>query len=446
MSAQRPVVRPASPWRQPTPAETTLPNGIRLLTHDVPGQQVIAVRTVLPVSLADEPREVEGITVMLARILDEGAGDLDAEAFALALERQGAVLGAGALDGALSVDMDVPVRHLEPALRLLTSAVAEPLLPEDEVRRVLRNRIAEYDHESASAPHRAARELLSALWADEARASRPTAGTPATIEAIDRAALRERHDNLGVEGASVVIVGALDGVDVGALAASTLGAWTAAGRRPAPVVAPTPRGGGTRIVVVDRPGSVQSEFALGTPSIGRSDSSWPAHPVLAYLLGGSPNARLDALLREDKGYTYGIRASMRPRVAGGSFVISGSVRSEVTAESLDLILGVVDGAREGFPRAEIAKGVDFITRATPGRWATADAVADETAALAVEGLPWDFQQRTLEAMARLGPDDLASAMAGLAPEGWATVIVADAEQVVPGIEALGVGTVEVVSD
>jgi predicted Zn-dependent peptidase len=191
---------------------------------------------------------------------------------------------------------------------------------------------------------------------------------------------------------------------------------------------------------------VQSEFALGTPSIGRSDSSWPAHPVLAYLLGGSPNARLDALLREDKGYTYGIRASMRPRVAGGSFVISGSVRSEVTAESLDLILGVVDGAREGFPRAEIAKGVDFITRATPGRWATADAVADETAALAMEGLPWDFQQRTLEAMARLGPDDLASAMAGLAPEGWATVIVADAEQVVPGIEALGVGTVEVVSD
>ena len=62
---------------------------------------------------------------------------------------------------------------------------------------------------------------------------------------------------------------------------------------------------------------------------------------MAYLLGGSPGARIDAVLREDKGYTYGIRAAMRPRAIGGSFAVTGSVRTEVTAEALDLLRGIL---------------------------------------------------------------------------------------------------------
>ena len=41
------------------------------------------------------------------------------------------------------------------------------------------------------------------------------------------------------------------------------------------------------------------------------------------MIGGSPNARVDAVLREEKGYTYGIRSVFRPRRVGGLFLTSG---------------------------------------------------------------------------------------------------------------------------
>lgn len=439
----RPGVTPPPVWTPPIPDEFTTATGLRIVTHDLPSQQVISIRTVLPVALADEPRAHEGVTVMLARLLDEGAGDLDAEAFALALERQGAALGAGAQDGGVSVDVDVPVRHLPAALRLLADALARPLFPEDEVRRVLRNRIAEYEHETTLAPHRAARALIAGLWAADDRASRPTAGTPETIGALDREAIAARHEALQPRGATVVVAGRLAGLDLPALIDDTLGRWDPPGCPEPVLAAPVPRADGTRIILIDRPGAVQSEFAIGADAPGRADPDWAAYPVLAYLLGGSPGARIDALLREDKGYTYGIRAALRPRARGGSFVISGSVRAEVTAEALDLLMGVLERARDGFAEAELAGGVDFLTRATPGRWATADAVADETAALALEGLGWDFPAHTAAARRALTPADLDGALARVSAAGWTIVVVGDAARTRASLDALGIGPLEV---
>ena len=156
--------------------------------------------------------------------------------------------------------------------------------------------------------------------------------------------------------------------------------------------------------------------------------------MLSFVLGGSPSARIDAVLREEKGYTYGIRSSFRPRVAGGSFVTSGSVRSEVTGEAVEILLGILDGAREGFTDAEVRSGVDYVGKTAPGRYATADAVADETAALALEALPLDFTTRNLRAVADLARDDLDEAYRRVATGEWTVVLVGDAATVVPALE------------
>ena len=85
--SDRPGVEPPGPWLQPLPTEETLSNGVRLLRMHLPGQQVISARLMVPVTLADEERVHEGVSVMMARLLDEGAGDLDAEAFAAEIGR-----------------------------------------------------------------------------------------------------------------------------------------------------------------------------------------------------------------------------------------------------------------------------------------------------------------------------------------------------------------------
>ncbi len=442
MTGPRPTVATPPPWRQPLPTLSAVGDGLTVAALDLPGQPVGAVRLVMPVSLAEEVAGSEGATAMMARLLDEGCAGHTAEDYALALERRGVVLGTGVVDGAVSVDLDVPVRRLADALELLRLAVCEPTFPQDQIDRIVRSRVAEIAHESASAPHRAAREMTRSLWAADTRSCVPVAGTVESVESLARPDLLARHARLGPSRATLVVAGQLTGIDVAGLVGATFAGWSTGGLPPV-IQPPRPAGTGPRVVLVDRPGSVQSELLVATPAPGRADGHWAAFPVLAYLLGGSPNARIDAVLREEKGWTYGLRCGMRPRVRGGSFVVSGSVRADVTAPALESLVQILDSVAAGFAAAEVSGGVDFITRATPGRWATADVVADETAALAMEGLPWDFPAQTVDAMLRLTPDDLAAAWARIAAQDRVIVVVGDAQAHAQAIGALGLGEVDV---
>jgi zinc protease len=211
-------------------------------------------------------------------------------------------------------------------------------------------------------------------------------------------------------------------------------------------VAPRPAADRARVVVVDRPSAVQTEILVGCPGPDRSTGhGWAPYPVLSFVLGGSPTARVDAVLREEKGYTYGIRTSFRPRAAGGSFVAQGSVRSEVTAEAVELLLGILAGARDGFTATELRSGVDFVGKTAPGRYATADAIADETGSLVLEGLPLDFTTTNLREVAALTLDDLDEAYRRTVTGEWTVVLVGDAEQVVPTLEATLPGPVGTVA-
>lgn len=443
----RPEVAPPEPWAFPLPEESVTGNGIRLLSYAVPGQYVVSLRLVVPLSLTDEPTEREGVAAMTARLLDEGTLRHSSEEFAELMERTGMVLGASVTDGGLSVDVDVPQRLLAPALELLGEALAEPAFPEAEVRRILRSRLAEIEQERASAPHRAARELSAALWAPTERASRPAAGRPETISAMGRDDVVDFHRrHVGPRGATLVVAGDLEGVDVRAAVEGTLGRWHNPDHEVAtPPRAPRPAGGGRRVVLVDRPGSVQSELAVAVPGPDRSvPTGWAPYPVLSFVVGGSPGARVDAVLREDKGYTYGIRSAFRPRARGGSFVTAGSVRADSTVDALRLLVDILDRAREGFSDTEIRGGVDYVVQTAPGRYATADAVADEASALALEGLPLDFQTTTLSAMRELDEERLRTAYAEVATGEWVVVVVGDAAHLRVGIEGLGLGPVTVV--
>jgi predicted Zn-dependent peptidase len=189
---------------------------------------------------------------------------------------------------------------------------------------------------------------------------------------------------------------------------------------------------------------VQTEFAVGGAGPDRRVEGWAAYPVLSFVIGGSPTARLDAVLREDKGYTYGIRSSFRPRRRGGLFMTTGSVRADVTAEALRLLVGLLNAAREGFSEEEVRAGVDFLGKTAPGRYATADSIADEAATMALDDLDTAFTTRTLREMCDLTPPDLVTAYARFADGAWTIVLVGDASVITEEVKSLGLGDVSVV--
>ncbi|MGA8046356.1 MAG: pitrilysin family protein [Dermatophilaceae bacterium] len=446
----RPAVAAAPPWAFPLPTnDRHLDNGLRVAAYDVPGQYVISVSLVVPLLLSDEPRDIEGVASLMSHLLDEGTERHDSESFAALLERHGIALSAGVNDGALMVDVDVPVRHLETALELLADALAIPAFPEDEVRRLRSSRLAEIEQERASAPHRAARELIATLWAPYERASRPTAGAASTVAQIARAHVVGLHaERVGPVGASLVVAGSLSGVDLFRMLERTLGRWQASGHiQPSPPIAPDLAVDAARVVLVDRPGSVQSELAIGWRGPDRRVASgWAPYPVIGFLIGGSPGARVDAILREEKGYTYGIRTGIRPRRAGGLFLTSGSVRADATAESLEILARILDPGTVSFSEDELRSGVDFIAGIAPGRFATAGAIGDEAASLLMDGLPLDFTTRTRDATMALTTGELDAAYSALAPPHWCVVVVGDASLYADRVRGLGLGEVSVVAN
>lgn len=442
----RPV--PAAPreWVFPRPARFTVTGGAAGIAYDVPGQHIISVRLAVPLPISSEPRALEGIARVMAATLTEGTAVRGAMEFAEAVERLGASIAVHSGERAILVDLDVPRRNLEPALGLLVESLTGASFPQAEVAREVRRALAGIASSRAHPAHRAAIEFATTFYADDDRFARPFAGTPETVSAITRDDVVAYADALGPAGSTVVIAGDLGGVDVERVLGEALGSWSdGAARSESVAVSGRLASDRARIVVVDRPGSVQSELLIGCAGPDRRVAGgWAPYPVLSYLVGGAPQSRLDAELREKRGYTYGMRSAFRPRSRDGQFITSGSVRTEVTSPAVAVTLDILDAARDGFGDDETRSGVDFLVKTAPARYETADMIADEAVGRALDGSDTDEVTQVLRDTRALTPARLEEAYRTYVDGTWTVVVVGDADTFVDDLRALGRGDVTVV--
>ncbi|MFG2918467.1 MULTISPECIES: M16 family metallopeptidase [unclassified Kitasatospora] len=442
-----------SPWDFPAPERAALGNGITVLHCHRPGQQLVAVEVLLDAPLAAEPDGLDGIAGILARAFSEGTDTLSAEEFAAELERAGATLDAHADHPCIRISLEVPASRLQRGLSLLADALRAPALPEAEIERLVANRLDEIVHEQANPARRAAKALYAELFDAADRLSRPRAGTADTVKSIDRAAVKAFYDaHVRPATSTVVVVGDLTGVDLPALLESTLGTWTAAAAEPS-AHAPVTGDDRGRVVIVDRPGSVQTQLLIGRIGPDRHDPLWAAQILGTYCLGGTLTSRLDRVLREEKGYTYGVRAFAQPlrSAADGSgramLAISGSVDTASTAPALaDTWTILRTLAAEGLTDAERDEAVQFLVGVAPLKYETAGSVAGTLADQVEQHLPDDYQAEVYRQLAELPTAAATEAVvAAFPPDRLVTVLVGDAAVIADDVRALGIGEVTVVS-
>jgi predicted Zn-dependent peptidase len=450
----RPAGGSPRPWAFPAPERGTLDNGLTVLRSHRPGQRVVAVELNLPAPLDAEPAGQEGVATVMARALSEGTDRHSAEEFAAELERCGATLDTHADHPGLRVSLEVPASRLRRALGLLADALRAPAFPEHEVERLVRNRLDEIPHELANPGRRAAMALYDTLFPADHRMARPRQGTAETVERIDAKAVRAFYDaHVRPASATAVVVGDLTGVDLDAVLAETLGAWTgpAAG---APGWQPVPGDDRPRVVVVDRPGAVQTQLLIGRTGPDRHDPVYPARRVGVYCLGGTITSRLDRVLREEKGYTYGIRAFsqvLRSRADGDGLAllgIRGSVATDVTGPALaDLWQVLRTLAAEGLTDEERDAAVQYLVGVAPLSFETAGAVAGTLADQVEEELPDDYQAGLYARLAATGTVEASTAVArAFPPDRLVTVLVGDAGKIADPVRDLGIGDVTVVTN
>ncbi|MGB7447962.1 MAG: pitrilysin family protein [Ornithinimicrobium sp.] len=446
----RPAVRPAQPWTFPAAHRHRLPGGVQLVTLDLPGQHVLSLRLGLPVALSAEPRDLEGVAWMVTRGLDEGTSRHSAQEFAELIERHGIALGAGIAEQGLVIEMEVTASHFRPAVEVLSQCLTEAIFPDPEVARLKRARLSQIDQARADAAGRAAVEFARAYYRPGDRAGRRAGGEPETVARITGEDVRRFYSDVMMpRDAVLVLAGDLSGLDADPVSMVTdgLAGWTSvtgepdgrSGHRGRPPVMGRRRDDAAVTVFVDRPGSAQSHLHLGRPGPGRRTvHGWGAYQVLAFLLGGSPQSRIDAVLREERGYTYGMRAGFRPRGEGGVCSVSGSVRADATAQALATLREVVDIRGEDLTEAEVQHAADFVAKTAPGRYSTADAIASDVARLALDGLGPDFVTGTVETSRTMTRAKAAAAWDDVADgPGWTTVVVGDAAKHLGAVEQLG---------
>ncbi|MEV4616313.1 pitrilysin family protein [Kitasatospora sp. NPDC049258] len=443
-----------SPWAFPAPERATLANGLTVLHCHRPGQQLVAVDLVIDAPLAAEPEGLDGVGNILARALSEGTDTLTAEEFAGELERAGATLDAHVDHPALRVSLEVPASRLERGLTLLGDALRAPALPADEIERLVANRLDEIVHEQANPARRSAKALYAALFDGADRLSRPRSGTADTVKAIDRAAVRAFYEaHVRPATATAVVVGDLTGIDLPALLEATLGRWTGSTDAPG-AHAPVTADDTGRVIIVDRPGSVQTQLLIGRIGPDRHDPTWAAQVLGTYCLGGTLTSRLDRVLREEKGYTYGVRAFAQPlrSAADGSgramLAISGSVDTASTAPALaDTWTILRTLAAEGLTDAEREEAVQFLVGVAPLKFETAGSVAATLADQVEQYLPDDFQAEVYRKLAELGTAAATEAVvAAFPPERLVTVLVGDASVIADPVKELGIGDVTVIAN
>ncbi|MFB9440927.1 M16 family metallopeptidase [Streptomyces showdoensis] len=443
----------AKPWAFPAPERGALDNGLTVLRCHRPGQQVVAVEISLDAPLDAEPEGLDGVATIMARALSEGTDQHTAEEFAAELERCGATLDAAADHPGVRVSLEVPVSRLPKALGLLSEALIAPAFEESEIERLVNNRLDEIPHETANPARRAAKQLSKELFPADARVSRPRQGTEETVAAIDAAAVRAFFDaHVRPATATAVVVGDLTDVDLDKVLAETLGAWTGtpAALRPMPPVTADDTG---RVVIVDRPGAVQTQLLIGRVGADRHDRVWAAQVLGTYCLGGTLTSRLDRVLREEKGYTYGVRAFGQVLRSDGEgngaslLAISGSVDTPNTGPALDDLWKVLRTlAADGLTDAERDVAVQNLVGVAPLKYETAASVAGTLADQVEQHLADDYQAQLYARLAETGTVEATAAVVNAFPvDRLVTVLVGDAAQIEEPVRALGIGEVTVVT-
>jgi predicted Zn-dependent peptidase len=425
-----PDLVPDSKIRLPKQAERTLSGGLTVIAIRRPAVPLVELRLRVPFGRAPLAR-----ATLLSQALFTGTGAMSSIDIAAELQTVGGGLSAGLDPDWLLVTGNSLASGLERMLEILAGVLTDPKYPAEEVA-TERERLVDNIQVAQSQPsHLARTALLGRMYGRHPYAVQTP--EPEQVRGVRPAQLRALHaDRVRPDGAVLVLVGdinpekAIDAVD------KALGSWTGPGRDatvpPTPALEPGP------LLLVDRPGSVQSSLRLALPAVARTDPDYAALQLANLVFGGYFSSRWVENIREDKGYTYGPHSSIEQFVAGSALVAAAEVATEVTGPSLletlyelGRIASVAPGEEELEQARRYALGTLRLNMSTQA------GLAGLASIYASFGLRLDYLPEHSAALAAATREQVAEvASRYLAPSKAVMVMLGDAEKVEGPLAAL----------
>ena len=430
-----PPPAPLTPAQFPPFQQATLPNGLRLVVVESHDQPVLSLSLSMPAGSAHDPAGREGLAAMVAGLLDKGAGQRTAEQIAAEIEGVGGSLGAGAGAASLTVRASVLSNDVDLAFALLGDVVLRPTFPEQEVALARTQTLSGLQLELSQPSSLADRFFDANLYGQHPYARHPT---PQTVRAITRDDLvAYQRAWLRPRGALLVVAGDITLADAQRRAGQVFGAWSGSAPGAAAFAAP-PQRTRTEIVLVHRPGSVQSNIVVGNTTFGPASPLRPASNVANQVLGGGSDSRLFTILREQKSWTYGAYSGFSRPLGTGAFQATAEVRTAVTDSALREMLTQMRRLRtEPVPAAELEAAKGSLIGSFPLTVETASQIAGAVSNALLYGLGTDYLHNYRTNLAAVSAADVARvAQTAIRPDSALIVVVGDATRLYEKLQAI----------
>jgi zinc protease len=453
--AQQKPDRTAPPKPGPPPAlklppiqKQKLANGLAVWIveqHEVP---IAQVNLIVGGGSSADPAGKFGVGSMTSAMLDEGAGNRSALELADAIEFLGADLSTTSSFDFAAVRLSVPVARLADAVPLMADVVMRPAFPPSELERLRKERLTQLlqARDNPAAIVQIAFPRL--VFGTGHRYGTASTGTAAEVKALTIDDLRAFHTAYyRPQNATLLVVGDVTTAAVMPMLERAFGTWKDAGGPIKPTQLPAaPQLSKRQIYIIDKPGAAQSQIRIGWVGVPRSAPDYPVLQVMNTILGGAFTSRLNQNLRETHGYSYGASSIFDTRLSQGLFYATAGVQTDKTAEALKEFFNEFTGILKPIPPDELDKAKNYVALSFPAEFETTGDLARKMEEQVVYSLPDEYFPGYVRSVLQVTrPAVEKAATQYVQPDKFAVVIVGDRKIIEPGVRALNLGPVEVLS-
>jgi zinc protease len=337
-----------------------------------------------------DPDNAAGSAYLVSGLLDEGAGDLDAEAFQGTMADHAINLGFEARRDDFHGHLQTLSRHRDTAFDLLALALQKPRFDADAVARVKAQVVAGLQRQAQN-PDTLCRNALYATAFPGHAYGRPEKGDIDSVSQLEADGLKGlSRELLSRAGLKLVVVGDITASELAERIDAIFGALPEGSPRRLPAEPLPIHGlGETQVIDLDVP---QTVLRFVAPGPMRNDPDFIAASVLNHILGGSAfTSRLFMEVREKRGLAYGVSSSLLPMRESAMVVGGTSTRNDRVAESLAVIREEMTKlAEEGPSEHEVEEAKRYIIGSYPLRFDTSPKIASELLGLAIYGFEPEF--------------------------------------------------------
>lgn len=394
--------------RVPTWTKTTLANGAELIVaekHDLP--LVSFSLNILGGTAQYEPADKRGLASLAAAMLSEGTSTRDGEALSSAMQLIGTTIGVGVGGESGTISFTSTSGKFAAALDLCADMLANSTYPAAALERLRAQRLVALTQAKAQPGSVAARVFPRVLYGPaHPYGAMTTEGSIKAITRDDVVAFVKAY--VQPKRAVFVVTGDVNAAAVKAAIEKAFGGWQGAGTKPDFAYPAVPEKRPTTIYLVDKPGAAQSTFAMGLPGPARSTPDFYAISVMNTMLGGFFQSRLNANIREEKGYSYGVRSSFAFGKGPGAFQAGGDIISEKSDAALVEFVKELKGIQGARPVTdeELATAKDALVQRLPATFASVASISNAITSLWTQGLPDTYYQQYAAAVAAVTKADV----------------------------------------